>query len=175
MICHEYKCIFIHVPKNAGQSVEHVFLKLVGLTWKTRAPLLLRANGNPALGPPRLAHLKAHEYAGRNHIPQEQFNSYFKFAFVRNPWDRMVSFYKYMGLRKGQGFKEFLMSDFKNDIWKTRQWFVGPQLDFICDPDGRVAVDFVGRYEQLQADFQKVCQRLNLPVNELPHVNKSKG
>ena len=175
MICHEHECVFIHIPKNAGQSIESVFLGLVNLTWAARAPLLLRANTDPKAGPPRLAHLKAHEYVGCGHLAQEQFTRYFKFAFVRNPWDRMVSIYKYMGLRKGLSFKEFLMGEFKSDIWKNRHWFVGPQVGFICSPSGELMVDFLGRFEKLQEDFQVVCQRLGLPALELPHVNQSKG
>src|SRR5687768_14243923 len=62
VICREYRCLFVHVPKTAGMSIEHVFLRLVGLTWETRAPLLLGGNDDPRLGPPRLEHLKASEY-----------------------------------------------------------------------------------------------------------------
>jgi len=175
VICDEHRCIFIHIPKNAGQSIETVFLRLVNLTWATRARLLLRANADPKLGPPRLAHLKAHEYVECGHLAQEKFRSYLKFAFVRNPWDRMVSIYKYMGLRKGLSFKEFLTGEFRNDIWKKQFWFVGPQIDFVCDQGGELVVNFLGRFESLQADFRTVCERLGLAVSKLPHVNKSKG
>jgi len=58
MICAQYRCLFVHVPKTAGMSIDQVFLELVGLTWKTRAPLLLGGNDDPKLGPPRLEHLK---------------------------------------------------------------------------------------------------------------------
>jgi len=175
MICHQYKCIFIHIPKTAGQSVESVFLKAVNLRWETRASLLLRPNANPEVGPPRLAHLKAHEYVACGHLPGDKFSAYFKFAFVRNPWDRLVSLYKYLGPRNGLPFKEFLMGEFRKDLWQNRQWFVGPQSSFVCDSRGNLLVDFLGRFERLQADFTAVAQRLGLPCCALPHRNKSRS
>ena len=175
MISHRYRCVFVHVPKVAGQSVEEVFLRLHDLTWKTRAPLLLRANNHPEQGPPRLAHLKALEYVRFGHVTQEQFDSYLKFSFVRNPWDRMVSFFKYLGAPQKHGFKEFLMNEFKNYIWTRHHWFVGPQSEFVCDAQGKALVDFIGRFESLQDDFNHVCQQLGLSFLELPHRNKSKN
>ena len=175
MICHDYKCVFIHIPKNAGQSIETVFLSALNLTWETRFPLFLRPNHDPSLGPPRLAHLKAREYVSCGHLSPSQFDSYFKFAFVRNPWDRAVSLYKYIGLRKGLSFKQFVAERLRGDLWKNWRWFVGPQADFVCHPNGTVLVDFLGRFENLQADFQHVCRRLHLLQPQLPHVNKSKG
>src|SRR5262245_2591511 len=86
MISHAQRCVFVHIPKVAGQSVEHVFVGWNNLTWKKRAPLLLRPNDNPAKGPPRLAHLRAEEYVQFGYLPPEKFASYFKFSFVRNPW-----------------------------------------------------------------------------------------
>lgn len=68
MICHPYRCVFVHVPKTAGMSIEHVFLGLQGLTWEKRSALLLRHNDDPAKGPPRLSHLKASEYVSREFV-----------------------------------------------------------------------------------------------------------
>jgi len=172
MICHHYKCIFIHIPKNAGQSVEHVFLKLLDLDWETRAPLLLRYNDQPELGPPRLAHLKAREYVPCKYLTQEQFDDYFKFAFVRNPWDRMVSIYKYFGWDRYVGFKTFVVKKLAK-VWRDNYWFVGPQSDFVCNENGDVIVDFLGKFETLDADFDHVCRQLGLPSTELPYINKS--
>jgi hypothetical protein len=174
MISHQHRCIFIHIPKNAGQSIEHVFLKWAGLTWKTRAPLLLRPNDDPAQGPPRLAHLKAGEYVRCGHLQPQQFNSYFKFSFVRNPWDRMASFYKYLGSPERQTFKEFLTGQFQGELWVSKYWFVGPQHEYVCDPQDRLMVDFLGRFETLQKDFNFVCEKLGVPPTPVPHVNKSK-
>ncbi len=173
MICHHYKTVFVHVPKTAGQSVEQVFLELVGLTWETRAPLLLRKNTVPELGPPRLAHLTADEYVRCKYMPQEQFDSYFKFAFVRNPWDRMVSCYKYLGMPLELEFKQYLTGRFLTKEWKNMYWFARPQSEYLYDESGRLLVDFVGRFENLQADFNKVCERIGIAVTELPYANKS--
>ena len=175
MICHHTKCIFVHIPKNAGQSVEHVFLNLLGLTWETRAPLLLRYNDRPELGPPRLAHLKAEEYVRCKYVPQEMYDAYFKFTFVRNPWSRMVSIYKYSRYFERQEFKRFLTGVFKNKFWHEKRWFMGPQTDFIYSNDDTLLVDFVGRFEQLQSDFNQVCDRIGLPPTEVPHVNLSEN
>jgi Sulfotransferase family len=172
MISHHYKCIFIHIPKTAGQSIEHVFLKLLDLDWETRAPLLLRYNDNPELGPPRLAHLKAREYVPCKYLTQEQFDDYFKFAFVRNPWDRMVSIYKYFRWNRYVEFKTFVVKKLTR-IWQDSHWFIGPQSDFVCNENGEIIVDFVGKFETLDADFNKVCRHLGLPPTELPYVNKS--
>ena len=161
------------MPKTAGQSVEQVFLELLGLTWKTRAPLLLRKNSLPELGPPRLAHLTAEEYVRYKYMTQEQFDNYFKFAFVRNPWDRMVSYYKYLDESSDLEFKQYLMGRFLTEMWVDTNWFVRPQSSFLYDDDDRLLVDYVGRFENLQADFNKVCEWIGIGATELPYVNKS--
>lgn len=173
MISHHHKCVFIHIPKNAGQSIEHVFFDLLGLTYETRAPLLMMPNDKPELGPPRLAHLKWHEYVGCKYMPQEQFDSYFKFAFVRNPWDRAVSIYKYYKFHKKCSYSDFVEKNLGDWMWRDKQWFVGPQMDFICDEDGALKVDFLGRFERLNSDFKQVCVEIGLPPIDLPHVNLS--
>jgi len=161
------------VPKTAGQSVEQVFIDLLDLTWATRAPLLLRKNKVPALGPPRLAHLTAEEYVRYKYLAPEQFDSYFRFAFVRNPWDRTVSFYKYLGESKKLGFKQYLVERFQTEIWEKLHWFVKPQSSFLYDDQDRLLVDYVGRFENLQADFNKICDRIGIGRTDLPCVNKS--
>lgn len=173
MICHHYKCIFVHIPKNAGQSIEHVFLDLLDLNWDTRAPLLLRANDRPELGPPRLAHLKADEYVRHKYLTQEMFDDYFKFAFVRNPWSRLVSIYKFLGRDKNIDFRTFLLGPFKNYFFEHQHWFVGPQSGFVYSKEGELLVDFLGRFEDLQNGFDHVCKQIGIPPGKLPHVNKS--
>ena len=54
VISHEHRCVFVHIPKCAGQSIETVFLEDLGLDWSNRSILLLRPNECPDIGPPRL-------------------------------------------------------------------------------------------------------------------------
>ena len=173
MICHPYRSVFIHIPKTGGISVEHVFLRLVGLTWDTRAPLLLRGNDDPAKGPPRLAHLKATEYVSCGYLTREQFDGYFKFSFVRNPWDRMVSEYKYRGHPMRMTFKTWLFEHLPAPSFTDAYCHLVPQHEFIYDGEGRLLADFVGRYESFQAGFDVVCDRLGIPRTPLPHENRS--
>ncbi len=175
MISHHHKCIFVHIPKCAGQSIEHVFLSLLGLTWETRAPLLLRPNDRPELGPPRLAHLRADQYVACKYIPQDMFDQYFTFSFVRNPWSRSVSLYRFLGYDRKMDFKKFLLHELKNRLVEEERWFVGPQSDFLCGDDGRILVDHVGRFENLQNDFDAVCDAIGIPLTRLPHINASSG
>lgn len=175
VICHQYRCVFVHIPKCAGQSVEHIFLKAVGLTWATRAPLLMRHNKRPELGPPRLAHLTASQYVTCKHMTPQQFARYFKFAIVRNPWDRMVSFYKYLGAHKGLDFKQFLMGDFLHQLWNNKYWFVRPQVEYIYDDNDSCLVDYIGRFELLSVAMEHVAKRVGLQNASVPHVNRSSG
>jgi hypothetical protein len=173
MICHPYRCVFVHIPKTAGKSIEHVFLSLLGLSWETRVPLLLRPNDDPRRGPPRLAHLKAREYVAYGHLTPQQFASYFKFSFVRNPWDRLVSEYKYRNYPKTIDFKTYLFKHFPAPGWSDAYCHVIPQHEFLFDDEGRLLVDFVGKYERLQADFMTICAQLNLPHQTVPHTHRS--
>ena len=103
------------------------------------------------------------------------FDRYFKFAFVRNPWDWNVSFYHYVlqtpehplhvGASHMSGFAEFL-------AWRTDKSRL-LQKDFVADRDGNLLVDFVGRFEDLEEDFGKVCSAVGLRA-ALPHLNRSR-
>jgi len=173
MLCHEYKCIFVHIPKTAGQSVEHIFLKLMGLRWENRSLLLLRENDDSSIGPPRLAHLKASEYLTGRHVTEEQFKSYFKFAFIRNPWDRIVSAYRFRGHKYRCDFKTFLFKHFPESGWTGAYTQVIPQYEFLFDSQEQLLVDYIGRFETLQEDFYQVCCMLGIKKLQLPHITRT--
>ena len=173
MISHHDKCVFVHIPKCAGQSIEAFFLDRIGLDWKRRAPLLLRLNEAPELGPPRLAHLKAREYVENRWMTQAQFDEYFKFSFVRNPWDRIASFYRHAGYDWRCSFPRFVLAQLPRYAEK-KPWFLCPQAEFVHDRDGKLLVDFVGRFEALERDFAVVSAQVGASGAKLPHANDSR-
>lgn len=174
MISEKYKCIFVHIPKAAGQSIEHFFLNSHGLSWDRREPLLLRYNPDPKKGPERLAHLTAREYTSYEWVSRNTFKEYFKFSFVRNPWDRLVSEYKYRNHDQLMSFKEFVLYNLPTkNLYSDNYRHILPQYDFLHDESGNLLVDFVGRFENLQTDFDYVCSKLNITNSALPFINSS--
>jgi hypothetical protein len=175
MICEAYRCLFVHIPKTAGQSIERFFLQRVGLSWENRAPLLLRPNTDPRAGPRSLAHLTAAEYVELGYLSAEDFARYYKFAFVRNPWERLLSEYRYRDdYMRRYSFREFVLHGLPPAGWTDAYRHVVPQYDFLHDTQGRLLVDFVGRFERLQADFDRVRERLGIAAAALPHVNAAR-
>ena len=170
MISAKHQSIFVHIPKTGGQSIESVFLKLNGLDWGTRAPLLLRRKEPQEDGPERLAHLTAREYVMLGYIDGESFDRFFKFAFVRNPWDRLASEYRY--LKEKIPFAAFVERMLAED-YPDPSRHIKAQVDFLTDEHGKIIVDFVGRFEALAVDFGEVARRLELGRVKLPHRNSS--
>lgn len=91
----------------------------------------------------------------RKRVTPAVWDSYFKFCFVRNPWDRAISRY-YWNMSRDPKQNDLDKSLRQND----------PNSNFeIYTIDGQLAVDFVGRFENMQDDLRKVFERLNLPFD----------
>lgn len=104
----------------------------------------------------------------RQYVGEEVWRSYFKFSFERNPWDRQVSWYHYKTKAKSERTRPSFEAFNRN---RRRAWVENWDLYTI---DGNIAMDFIGRYETLAADFQTVLGRLGLSGEvELPRVNAS--
>jgi chondroitin 4-sulfotransferase 11 len=172
-------CIFVHIPKCGGQSVSATLRKLDG------SPELISYCkdddflANFKIKNRWLNHCKAMEL--KLIVGESKFNHLFKFSFVRNPWDQMVSYYHYQ-------LNEFKTSEqFRNDWpriseifhssssfkeWLKNGIYVEPQSEFLIDKDNQLIVDFVGKFENIKSDFKIVCK--NLGVNlELLHLNQT--
>lgn len=181
LISYSHKFIFFHVAKVAGTSIREALKDYSRDPDKfkiARPPKMLGDKPNPLyeMWFNSFWHAKARE--AKKHLPLEVYRDFYKFAFVRNPWDWQVSMYNFM-------IKEKIYEDKRS--WVTFEEYLDwvavtkkpypmgtPKLqkDNITDKDGKVIVDFIGRYENLSQDFQSVCNRLHIQAN-LPHVNRS--
>ena len=127
------------------------------------------------IGKPEKPHLDIIQI--KNKIKPEEFERYFKFGFVRNPWDRAVSLYNRkegVQLKNEISFIDFIKwHNYSTDtcIHPTQKKY---QLDFFTDSAGKVIVDFIGKLENLQEDFEIICDKIGIPHQQLPHVNKTK-
>jgi hypothetical protein len=171
MLSHTNRCIFVHIPKSAGTSMIRVFSDPKKADNAEKSLMPFEPDEYKFDPPP--PHFRPYDYVKYGHITKELFDSYFKFAFVRNPWDRVVSEYKYRRHAHRRSFKTFLFEHFPKPSWSDEYCHVIPQYDFLHDQNGTLLVDFVGRFENLQNDFSFVCEKLNIETKTLPHNNKS--
>lgn len=172
MVSHDHKTIFVHIPKTAGQSVERLFLDDLSLSWEQRAPFLLRHNTMPQLGPEKLAHLYADEYVLKGHVTPDQFNRYYKFAIVRNPYDRCVSEFNYRWAASQVSFDDFLRLRFSSDYSDQARHLV-PQNRYVNDSAGRCLLNDVFRFEELTRATQSVTKKIFGKTRPLPIQNVS--
>ena len=181
LINKEKKFIFIHVQKTAGISIEQVLQhRFPGtLTWHGRHGRVIDGLGE---------------------MRQEIWSEHFTFAFVRNPWDRMVSWYNMIehAQKKMSFWKRLKKKPFRSDLWNyaianstdferflenctdtifdlgCNKSFIFNQVDYLADKDGKIQVDFIGRFESQAADTDHVFRTIGLDSVSLPKLNQNK-
>jgi hypothetical protein len=175
IVSHRYRYIFVHIPKNAGSSVQDSLMRCEPMPRLQRAiwrVFMAFGSGNQTITFGRVANPHGTGwFAGAYHghataanmralLPGHLFDSYFKFALVRNPWDRCVSRYEYYRKlvkpppgEQLKSFPEFLDWDFQ------------PQRQRIADANGNLLVDFVGKVETLARDMDHVFKTCGLPLS----------
>lgn len=170
--------LFIHIDKAAGTSIQCVLQPLAPprLNRRLRRRLVWLGPLNRVLGTHRLLEFPEHVHAQtvKNCLPPAVFMALFKFAFVRNPWDRLVSRYSYL-LRNTAHPRHAFAAGLK-DFDAYLRWEIARgkmhQYPYLCGARGEWVVDFVGYYERLHEDFSRVCARLKVSA-ELPRANTS--
>jgi hypothetical protein len=127
-----------------------------------------------ALDPqPMEGHVTAAQIAAEMGV--DEFQSYFSFAIVRNPWDWQVSLYTFASKSTRHRQHQLVagFADFNEYLrWRCREE-VRFQKSYLYSTEGEQLVDFIGRYENLEADFQSICRRIGVE-EELPVLNVSK-
>jgi hypothetical protein len=179
----EKKFIFIHVPKAAGTSV-HGALSHLDVFHSVRhgdGPARERRAiecGLPAAAAAFTQHTTAK--TAIQVLGPEAYGSYYRFCFVRNPWDVAVSWFHYRfynpqidGHPEASAAGSFDAYVRRVLAGKDGARFVGLQHPYVTDDAGRLAMTFVGRHESLTEDFAKVVGDLNLEALPLDHLNQS--
>jgi hypothetical protein len=167
LISKKYKFIFVHIQKTGGTSVMVVLSKNI-----------------PDLKPLCFKHDGAVE--GIAELGEDEWKTYFKFAFVRNPWDRLLSWYSMIintpdritklrsYVRKNSNnFDEFIKNCTESIMDDDGiQSFSKNQIDYLVNNNGELAIDYIGRFEDLDKSFRYFLKKVKLDEKiKLPHVN----
>ena len=146
MISHSHKFLFIQIPKTATSSIHSVLAPHMEYDYTQIS-----------------RHAKYSEAA--EFYPESK--NYFKFSFVRNPWDRLLSFYLFkktdranMKIPDDLSLKDFILAANGQTTFNQKSYVDG--FDEHC---------LIGRFENLQGDFDKICDMLGIPKNKLPLRN----
>lgn len=167
IVNHKHRFLFVHIQKTAGTSVTQALTKI---------------EGSQRIG---------YDHSMIDSIEIDAYRDYFVFCFVRNPFDRLVSWWNMM-LQKGKhnDFSRYLLSrasNFSEFLECTDIIYEGNpeervsdrsypksiafnQLDYISDSDGSLVVNFIGRFENLEPDFARICDTIGIAL-DLPHAN----
>ncbi|RLB44268.1 MAG: sulfotransferase [Deltaproteobacteria bacterium] len=183
LISLKYKFIFVHIAKTGGTSIRAA-LRYYKWTDPYRIPFFLCSRLSALTGHKIACKIPRHAkiITAYEMLPREIFDQLFKFAFVRNPWDLQVSSYHHImrerpHLLKGiNSFQDFLK--WKLDPDRPYHYIIDTsielQSDYLVDLNGKVIVDFIGRYENLQQDFVEACNRIGISPKRLPHKRQAK-
>lgn len=111
----------------------------------------------------------------RPYLEDATWRDYFKFGFVRNPYDRFISTCFFLH-RNDPEFRENPLLNMKQAL-KNRSFrqrvLVRPQTLQLIDENHELALDYVGRYESLQSSFDAICAKIGVESEALGHENAS--
>jgi len=167
MISHKHKFIFLFQHKCAGISLKIALQKLDRFNLKFHRGVLSEEYKNNQL---------------------EKYKDYFIFTTKRNPFDRVVSAWKYLqkdfsrfgvrrNMKRGLSLKDSLrnLPAYDKSVYEHDYIHITEnQVDTILDASGKPITDMLIRFENLQEDFNIVCDKIGIPQQQLPHKNKTK-
>lgn len=174
IISFEHKFVFVAVPKTGTHAVRQALrgnlapgdIEQVRFFVEKSLPI-------PELARIQHGHITLEEL--RPHLPPEQFAALFKFAFVRNPFDRFISYCSFVTRGRGGFLKspQRVMAHFiQNPPWQ--HILFRPQYSFICSAEGDLLADYVGRVEDMQTSYDEICRRCGIPSSPLEKVNATR-
>jgi len=167
LISIQKRFLFIHVPKTGGNSIQNVLRNYsedrIVTTGKHQDGVERFEVRNDRY--PITKHSTLSEY--RQVIDQDTFRPLYKFATIRNPWDMMISCY-FSPHRQVDEWNREAFLNLVGQVHPIRHYISTDDKNDLCHE-----MDYVIRFERLNEDFAKVCNRLGLPGEKLPVRNKS--
>lgn len=168
-LSNKWRILFIHIPKSGGTSI---------------ATGLLNGSGDNVFrsslgGSKHLDMVQLKKYMRRTNNGWFNIDNYYKTAFVRNPFDRLLSGFMYLKHREERpdlinlNFTEYCRKIDKKKPTKTHKYILKPQLDYIVNEGGQIITDFIGRFENIEEDFQKMCNNIGRTDATLPKKNST--
>lgn len=175
IVSHRHRFVFAAVPKTGTHAVRQALREQMGDDDLEQVRLFV-AKSFPweDLAAIQHGHLALRQV--RPHLGDEAFGAYFKFAFVRNPFDRFVSYCAFM-LRGGDVFQQRpqdVMRHFLFEAPPEQHVLFQPQASLLVDEDGKTLLtDQIGRVEDMQRSYEAICARIGIPSRPLDRVNGS--
>ena len=176
LISHTKRFIFIHNYKVAGTSIRSVFKNyncnsFLRSDFKTKLGIIL-CKYPKIYSSDFFWHLTAEELEKK--IQKDVYNSYYKFGFVRNPWDYQVSLYHYILnrvnhkeyeiVKKMKYFDEYINWRVESSLHLQKNFFY---------KDGKCMVDFIGKFENLNEDIANISETIGIQIKTVPHKNRN--
>jgi len=180
LISNSRKFIFIHIPKTAGTSIEESLLPYCSgkkgfVNWLIRR--LVKYVRFPNKQVFALRTYEAHVTLAEAELllPGKVIDDYFKFAVVRNPYDRFVSFYYHLLKQTTHRWHEYAVKagSFAGFIEQMKHIPEPSQKHYLMGRYGNINMDYIIRFEDIQNDYKEVCKKLNIDFN-LPVKNTTK-
>ena len=166
--------LFVAIPKTGTHSVrqalrEHMGpqdLEQVGLFVQKKFPV-------PELAKLQHGHLTLQQI--RPYLRPQEWDALFKFAFVRNPFDRFISYCAFMTRAQGEFERDpqRVMRHFLFEDPPHGHLLFQPQHRFVTDADGNMLADQIGRVEQMQQSYEAIAAHIGIPSRTLDKVNAS--
>lgn len=174
IISHKHRFIFFAVPKTATHAIRTALRSCLDPNdWEQQILFGRQSLPIPAIARLQHGHVSARQL--QPHVSTDIWESYFKFGFVRNPFDRFVSICFFL-MRNDPDFAASPVSSMKRLISKDsfqRRILVRPQSELLVDESGQTVMDVVGRYENLQQSFDTICDAIDIPRTDLTTRNPS--
>ena len=184
LISHKHKFITIDIPKTGTRSLRETFTLLN----------IIDVIGEPLVDSKFYQHGSAIQAKKQFDQNNWNWNNYFKFTIVRNPWNRYLSFFKYLkgyfhkfenqdasiewtppAIHQGKYCKNLFSNSDEHLVFKKIILNYNSQDSYYCNESSDIIVDHIAEFENLSYEFSFLCDQVKIQSTSLQHSNKSKN